>query len=446
MKSEHLIRLAIDVKWVIDNYSFINDTKDFREKYLSIMKESGLATSTGRVYQAEFLQSFRDCYGDKLLELLQSGIDYNDQDNWVSSIVRKHRKSFHPLRHLLLIQFLTGSTENFFNNQHDYKPFGDGPWLCLNAAAGHYMKPVVKELKITHCMDTKLPVGTFRCSCGFVYSRRGPDTCSKDRLRIGRIKAFGEVWEKKLQEYIENEQLSMRETARRLNVDTNTIKKYAFTLGLNNSWNLKKSGFDCKGIRESNNCLEVNSFEVKRNHYRSKWLDEIANNPELFITDIRKISKGAYTWLYKNDKDWLISNTPRQENCINSSNRVDWEARDQEILSQAKKAVNKTLCIDSKPVRLTISRIGKVAGYQALIEKHLDKLPATKEYLSSRAEGITEYQNRRVLWATNQLFNNGEELKKWKIIRKAGLKNEELVDVDSVIDSIIRIRNSQYIN
>jgi len=83
--------------------------------------------------------------------------------------------------------------EQFFNIDYDYKPFGDAPWLCLNAAADHYLQPVVTELAISRCCDTKKPVGTFRCSCGMIYCRTGPDETEDDKYRIGKIKAYGPI-------------------------------------------------------------------------------------------------------------------------------------------------------------------------------------------------------------------------------------------------------------
>ncbi|WP_445250989.1 MULTISPECIES: TnsD family Tn7-like transposition protein [unclassified Microcoleus] len=37
--------------------------------------------------------------------------------------------------------------------------------------ADHYLKPVVTNLAISRCCDTKKPVGTFRCLCGMIASQ-----------------------------------------------------------------------------------------------------------------------------------------------------------------------------------------------------------------------------------------------------------------------------------
>lgn len=432
---EHLKRLTHDVNWIFNNFTLIKDIKDFREKYLAILINIGLATSSGRVYQAELLQSFVNYYGNTLLKLLQSDIDYNNQDNWVSSIVRKHRKAFHPMRHLLMMRFLAGSAEKFFSLSAEYYPFGKGPWICLNAAANHNKEPVIKELDITHCMDTKLPVGTFKCSCGFIYSRRGPDTSNEDKYRIGRIKAFGTVWEGKLKKYVEDEKLSMRETARRLNVDPNTVKKYASALGLNCSWDSESCN---SGVSKRNDCSsQTDTYESKKAQYRSLWIDTIKKNPGKSAAALRNAAEDVYMWLYKNDKIWLNTNTPKLDIRKNKANRVDWKERDNQLFKQVRKSVNEILHADSKPTRITVSRIGKVTGNLALLEKHLDKLPLTKRYLLDHIESIEAFQKRRVIWAANELNKSGEELKKWKIIRKAGIRSEYKEEIDGAIDEIV---------
>ena len=92
-----------------------------------------------------------------MLNAVGSMVDYDDESNWLLANVRKHRKSFHPIRHLLFIRFLTDAIPEFFATDYEYKPFGNAPWLCLNAAADHYLQPVITNLSVTHCLENKKP-------------------------------------------------------------------------------------------------------------------------------------------------------------------------------------------------------------------------------------------------------------------------------------------------
>lgn len=164
-------------EWLIKNSKLVRNSygidDGFGKRYIDSLIEMGYATVNGRVNQQRLIEDFVEFYGVKFLFQMQSYV--NSDSDWLSSMLRKQRKSTHPLRHLLFMNYLKGGIDNFILSPCEYKPFGHGPWPCLNAAADHYKKSVIKELIISHCSDTKRPVGTFKCDCGFIYSRRGPD-------------------------------------------------------------------------------------------------------------------------------------------------------------------------------------------------------------------------------------------------------------------------------
>ena len=234
----------------------------------------------------------------------------------------------------------------------EYKPFGDGPWPCLNAAADHYLRPVVFDLKVSYSTGLKCPVGTFSCTCGFVYIRSGPDKSEDARYRFGRIKAFGTVWEERLKELV-NQKLSLRETARLLGLDANTVKKYARKLGLTTYWE-KRNETDRECDNNRNN---ASSMDLQRSCYRQKWKELRKQYPEMGKTQLRQIDKALFTWLYRNDRGWLNQNSPDKKTTNAIYSRVDWNQRDNVILSQVKEIVDKMLNSDGKPERITISLI-----------------------------------------------------------------------------------------
>ncbi|HEY9299033.1 MAG TPA: TnsD family transposase [Phormidium sp.] len=415
---EKLRSLSKDILWLLNNKLPSKEAEWFRKRYIALLIDKGLATPIGRVHQKELLNNFIFFYGSEVLQALDSGIDYGEENNWLSSIFRKHRKSFHPIRHLLTIKFLAGSIEEFFKTDYEYQPFGKSPWLCLNAAADHYLKPVIIDLAITRCSDTKKPVGTFFCSCGMIYCRTGYDETEDDKYRIGKIKAYGHVWERKLKEFVEVEKLGLRATARQLNVDPNTIKRYVSLLKLEASWQLshEKETVEFGEIPVNENSAVDVKFE-----YREKWKALQKDYPQASKTMLRQMEKAIYGWLYRNDREWLNQNSPALRVHHASKSKVDWLQRDGEILEKVKEAVLLILNCE-KPTRVTISRIAKSVDLQALIEQHLDQMPLTKAYLESVAESVDDFQIRRIKWAIKQLDRLGEEVKAWKVIRLAGLK------------------------
>jgi hypothetical protein len=351
------------------------DLYNLRDSLLHKLSGRGWLTPSNRIRQRELEEQFITYYGKELLESL-SCMAYGDEYSWLAVATRKARRAIHPLRQLLLIRFLFGSFECFLKQREiSHSPFGNGPWPCLNQAADHYKEAYIKNVKITRCSHTGKPVGTFICSCGFTYSRRGPDEKPEDRFRIGRIKAIGDVWKNQLAYYMEKG-LSYRSAAAKLGVDTNTVIKYA----RGSLSNEKLSHAVC--LKPSRPLKMV----VPRKKHSTHYI------------------------------------------------RVDWVKRDLELSWKVEEA-SRILLGDkqSKPIRITSASIGKRIGNLALLEKHKDKLPITAALLSRYLESVAEFQIRRIHWAAEQMQLEFP-LKRWKLIKKAGLRPDYSSAVSEILD------------
>lgn len=432
--TDKYLKIAKVIEWIINSNLSSKEINWFYKQYKVALIAKALCSVTGRVYQEELIKDFSNFYCEGILKGLQSELS-GENSNWLSSITRKPRKAFHPIRHILLMNYLSENIESFFKEVHSYEPFGKGPWFCLNRASEHYHRKIINDLKITFDSDSKQPVGTFRCSCGFIYSRKGPDKDISDCYRYGRIKEFGEIWVQKLKELLKDKTLSLREVSRRLNVDVKTVKKQSKKwCNYNNS--------EKAIIKSISHKIDINNNSQKYElvyYNRKLWLEMQISNPEYSKTELREMNKKVYIWLYRHDKEWLDSNSPGNNKTINVNTRVDWGVRDEEILKEAKVIVKEIINSKDKPERITISRISKRLGIAALIEKHLNRLPITKEYLMAVVEDIEAYQIRRVKWAAEQLNSTGKELKEWRLYRLAALKSTCSDKVKEVInEQIIR--------
>ena len=268
-----------------------------------------------------------------------------------------------------------------------------------------------------------------------IYSRSGEDKKEEDKLRIGRVITYGHIWEDKLKDLVEVEKLGLRATARELRVDPNTINRYVSLLDLTPSW-AKGNSSKAKKIQKA--VKNLPDLEKLTKEKKDRWLTLQQENPELSKTEIRKLAPDIYAWLYRRDRAWLHENSPKQKKPISLVDRVDWSVRDTEILAQAQNAVDEILKV-KKPIRITIGKVGKTLGCKALLEKHLDKLPQTKDYLESVAETVENYQIRRVKWAVKELNLKGEEVKEWKILRVDGLREDCDEEVRLALEKELRL-------
>src|SRR5207248_127153 len=112
-------------------------------RYLLLLFKEGMATCSGKVNHARLKSRFLDHYSPALLERLGCGLEL--RYHWLSRFVSGWSRTRHPLHHLLVMQFLESPAEEFFRLPIEVKPFGKGPWPCLNTAGGHYMEARIAE-------------------------------------------------------------------------------------------------------------------------------------------------------------------------------------------------------------------------------------------------------------------------------------------------------------
>ncbi|MDJ0572735.1 MAG: TnsD family Tn7-like transposition protein [Pleurocapsa sp. MO_192.B19] len=233
----------------------------------------------------------------------------------------------------------------------------------------------------------------------------------------------------RLKELVEVKKLGLRATARELRVEPNTIKRYVALLDLTPTWTKNKPK------AKSPKSLSIDSGDIKQEK-RDIWLNLQQENSELSKTEIRKLAPDVYAWLYRRDRTWLNTNSPKLKQPKSSVDKVDWNTRDKEIFIKVQSAVEQLLKKD-KPVRITVSRIGASLGLKALLEKHLGKLPQTKAYLESVTETVEDFQIRRIEWAVKELDCQGEEIKEWKILRLASLREDVSDKVRRFLEEIL---------
>ncbi len=411
-----------EVIWLLENYQWVHVIEDIRNRYLYLLMERGLATPAGRVDQKEFAKSFLDYYGHEYLQQLQSDLEIAQEDTWLNCIVRKHRKAFHPVSHILMIKFLSNSLEEFCKLRGSFLPYGEGPWPCLNIAAKHYMKNTIKDIEISYSADTKQIKGTFSCQCGFTYIRWGSDNQKVDRFSFDKVKEYGPVWESVLKKYL-FQKFGLRDIARRLKVDPKTIRRQIDRLDLETS----------PPVIEIKEVPSLASFEDTRDYYRNEWEQILLQNLKKTKTELRNENKACYIWLYRNDREWLDSFKYYKILNVTKPERIDWEKRDIELCELVNNVINELIFADSKPIRITISAIGKRINKQTLLNIYLDKLPLTKEYLERNIEGQEDFHRRKIKWAIKKLLLENKEPVAWRIIKTAGIKNYKTSEIALMI-------------
>lgn len=380
--------------------------------YKALLRKKNLITAANRVRQQDLYQMIKLGLSEELLTSYESNFNEKDECNWVKVLTRNSTRHVHPLRHLLMLLYLKQDVGNLIV---DNGPFGKGPYPCLNRVAGHYNKLVISSVKVTNDSKSKTPIGTFRCTCGFVYARKGPDNTVEDQYRIGRVKAFGPVWSRKLKELIISGR-SIRSIAKELGVDSKTVKKYT----------------------ENPSRKSVSTVKLARlEPYRNDISKIMRTQPQLTRTKIREQLYKQYMYLYRYDKEWLMANLPIQGKCTVPNKIVDWNARDREYVQRIK-ALHQQLLTMEKPVRITNSLIGKRLGITANLERNLAKLPNTKALLDVITESVQSFQIRRCCKVIDRMLEEDNVIKLWKIQRLAAVKSHHFHEIKDELSKYIQ--------
>lgn len=369
--------------------------------YAPILLQKGYYEKN-RLRRKELCGEFQDYYKSTSNPLLKSFI--RNCYYWLGTLVGSPLKVFNPYQHILFRQFFD-SLKDFAVPQLVH-PFRNGPWPCYNKISDHYMKEVITSMKYHINKTDNRVVGVFTCSCGMVYSK------SFIRKKKGleeyiKVQKYGDLWNRKLEEYI-SAGIAIRVIANLLGVSYQTIYRFLNKIP-------SKSPKD-KNLAAKRSQWNQALKEFKLNRY---------NNSRLKYP-------GLYSWLYRNDREWLLSkNVKGNRQNLGLQLKINWKQVDDQLCEEIKKAILR-LQIESPERRVCKTHIAKIVNKGKYIKStNMDRLPKSKDYLLSKTESISEYQGRRIRRAVLDLKKQGRSVTKWNILKFAGISRpgKEILDL-----------------
>ena len=360
---------------------------DMRDKLMYFLNERNYITHKNIVRQKKLLEDFLAYYNPILLKLLNSDI-INNKINWIRDITQNKSIVVHPIRNILLILFLTNDNiEMFFNIKVDKSPFGKGPWPCLNIGADHYLKKVIDKCEIQYVYRSRIPKGIFKCTCGYVYSRKGQDKYEQEIFKIDKILEIGQAWKNRCKAYLEESNYNIKYTAEKMNCTEYQIKKY-----IGNDKFIDNSKFG------------VHKKKDKFDEYSAEIIDFINLRPNCTRGDIYNNFNKQVSWFRRNNPEWIERNFPNKSQQLGTTkNIINYKELDSEILSKVKRAYEEIIPLEI-PKRITIGFIEKYLNLK--IKRRVHKLLQTELLLNEIVETIGEFRLRRVKNFCNTLLQN----------------------------------------
>jgi Tn7-like transposition protein D/TniQ len=416
-----LLNLAMDAAWILSTHPEIYDLKALRMRYLRLLVENDLATFTGKIKQNVLRERFVEHFSSVLLERLGCGLLV--KNNWLRSVVRVENRARNPLHHMLLIQFLGCSAEDFFRLPAEVEPFGKGPWPCLNPVSGHYGQTLISKCHLHYSRTGRFRklFGVFGCGCGFCYRRKGPDARDR-RFEYDQVVCFGELWYRKLSDAIAVGDHDLPQLARTFRVLPSTLAvEISRVKKANNLEGLVRNRFRGERIGRPRKTRGMTESYL-RSVYRTRFKELALEKPHAGRSALRKIDNEAYMWLLKHDKSWLDQNFPRLR-CPGPGIRIDWSERDQRFSCAAQETAAKMINVSGRPIRASKTAIARELNILAVVTKHANKLPLTVRVLSEVSESEQDFALRRIRWAADCYRQELVPASSWKILQRAGISN-----------------------
>jgi len=138
--------------------------------------------------------------------------------------------------------------------------------------------------------------------------------------------------------------------------------------------------------------------------------------------------QALYFWLYRHDRQWLMSTNAVRKVKHGNHRLIDWSRRDRHLVRRLIRIEAETAENLSAPRRSRAWFLSQLP-HSASVEKNLHRLPLCRAFLVKYAESLGEYQVRRL---TKLLINDalaGRARKKWELERLCGLQTSRTTEL-----------------
>lgn len=419
---ELFLYLAKNAEWLLTQENLCLEEGALRDRYHNLLLERGYAYYNGRIRSTALLEAFNEHFSLQTLETLGCNV-VSAQTGWLSKMIKKSKSNVvqHPIRHLLLMNFLGLTAEEFFTSFTEYKPFGDPPYPCLNKGSDHYGELIIKNCEVFDNTVRKKrgkPLGIFACHCGFIYQRIGPDSSDKNQFTYSSIREYGKTWEDKLKDLWNDLNLSVSQIADFFQVNPMLIARHGIRLALPMNEPNTRIVQGYKRHRNPNKTFSDFLFQ-----HRQTWLGIIDKYPTSKRQELMNLEGGVYLWLRRNDPHWLEEHLPEIETKPRNVELLNWEKIDNEISKKVEMVCKEILRAKRPVIRVSITEIIKRVGNKCWLEKREQKLPETTEIINRYLESLEDFMLRKILEIEKRFIEERKVPTKTGFIERARLKN-----------------------
>lgn len=394
----YFIDLNNDIQFILQKGLGNCNANTIFEKYIFRLKELNYKNIS--IKHKKLNQDFLKYYPKEFLIKLKCYFDCNNRKNWINYLITKNKQFVSPLKHILFIRFLFGSLQAFIDYKVEEVNVNKKLYPCLNPVANHYKQEVVSDVTIKNKNKNKngkkIQVGTYKCACGFIYSRNISCDLPQKIYKVGYILQYGELWDNTLKQYILKQKYKLHEIAELMKTSSPNIKRQCVRLGL--LQNLPDGVKVDKIISKNKNRKDakIRKIEEKLEESKNNILEFIKDNEDVTRTIIEKKFCKDYYYVQTYDYGWMDKILPsgRYGIKILKSKRNNTDILDNYASRCIKELANEILS-KNKNIRITKTYIGRKLHLSIILNNsYKDKLPKTFDTLSEVCESYEKYKQR----------------------------------------------------
>jgi len=337
-------------------------------------------------------------YGQEALHQILSISNYSLK--WIPSVVRQPTRTFEPIKHILLFNFLTNQIQKVELYKTDDWA---GPWPCMNGTCNNYGNNKINNAFIFYDNTLKRTAAIVKCTCGCQYkiSYQLKNGVKKTSVTI---KEYGDLWNEKV-DYLYSTGTPITRIANSLKTSFSVISRY-----------IKSKEPQKQNISE----LKHQNLKIKK---REEWINLLNKYDYAKVVNAQKANYKLYKWLFNNDRSWLtITNKLNRTDRKSNELKLDWNKIDSQLLNDISEALDK-IKNQNFTKRVTVSLITKLINKEKnYIKVNEQKLPQSLKLIKESVETVEENQKKRIIISINELAKKGTTITASKVVKNANIK------------------------
>ena len=341
--------------------------------YRAELGKRGLITSGGSIRMPVVAQNYLDHVGGirAAWEFNALPATYDNAVTQLSQLLRPPRGGTHPLRHLVLIHWLFGSSDAFLASLNESRST-----LNVSTASDWQLvpspQPFIEDPRRTRVIEMISQKCSFRKAAAEVgidvqtamawASQAGLSASRRPKILAGSVR------EQAIAQLTAGDDKVVVEGP--AGVSVVTITKLLFSeVGLHSAWTTARQ-------------------DRARDAAKKKWLTAVQIYPGLGVKMLRALHPDAYAWLYRNERAWLDANKPEpiSKNGVADGPRLAWDERDVNFSSMVRQVA---LDLDKPDRKHPIKLWEIMQAIPALKAKAsaLNHLPLTQNAIADALQG-----------------------------------------------------------